>query len=120
MVDYLGPYRRELIATFANLAAVTQASERSSPGAEPLHYLRTVVPFGPESGVAAASRFGQNRHNPYFAPGGLDKLVKGLESFDCSHQGNTGPPYSAPPCLVQEPFDFRGRRGAYPHVTKDR
>ena len=66
-------------------------------------------------------RFGTNRHNPYFAPGGLAKLPDGLESIDCENAGNFSPPgQNAPPCKVQAPQTFQGRTGAYPHVTAEK
>jgi phospholipid/cholesterol/gamma-HCH transport system substrate-binding protein len=116
VVEYLGVFKDELIATFANLAAATQASERPTPDSDPLHYIRVVVPFGQESLVAADRRTGSNRHNPYLAPRGLAKLPGGLDSFDCENTGNPGDNQPAPPCRVQEPWPFQGGRTAYPHV----
>jgi hypothetical protein len=44
------------------------------------------------------------------------KLAGGLDSFDCSNTGNPGSGQPAPPCRVQQPLLFEGRRTAYPHV----
>ena len=120
VVDFAGLYKQELVTFFANLASSTQGSELASDGRR-LHYLRALVPASPEGLVAAAQRFGTNRHNPYPAPRWLDKLATGLESIDCSHEGNPSfPGTNAPPCRVQQPLDFRGARNAFPQVRRDR
>ena len=67
-----------------------------------------------------AQRYGSNRHNPYFNPGALNKLLTGLESIDCSNVNNSSPPgANAPPCKVQTPLPFQGRHDAYTHVEAD-
>ena len=119
VVQYLGLFRQELITSFSNLASVTQAQQPIKGGGEPLKYLRTVVPFIAEGLVAYERRIPSNRHNPYLGPEALRKLPTGLESWDCSHTGNPGPSEEAPPCKVQEPVEFQGRRTAYPHVVRD-
>ena len=116
VVQFLGLYRSELVTSLGDLAASTQASERPAAGQDPIHYLRALVPFTSEGAVAEDRRFGTNRHNPYFLPMGLLKLQEGLESFDCSNQGNPGSGEPAPPCKVQQPLEFQGRRTAFPHV----
>lgn len=119
VADYLSLFKSELIATFAGVAAATQGSEPTGPGRPPVHYLRVVPPFTPEGLLLADRRYGSNRHNPYFAPRALDKLAQGLEAIDCSNADNPVKPQPAPPCKVQEPFEFRGRRTAYPQVRRD-
>jgi virulence factor Mce-like protein len=116
VVDYLGLYKQELVTTFSALAASTQGAERGVAGGEPLHYVRTLVPFTAEGPLVEDRRFGTNRHNPYLRPMALLKLGTGLESFDCSNTGNPGSGEPAPPCKVQDPLVFQGRRLAYPHV----
>jgi virulence factor Mce-like protein len=116
VVQYLGLYRQELPTALANLAASTQAGERGQAGGPPIKYLRTVVPFTAEGGAVQDRRFGTNRHNPYFLPLGLLKLSTGLESFDCENTGNPGSGEPAPPCKVQQPLEFQGRRTAFPRV----
>jgi len=120
VVQYLGLYRQELVTTFSNLAASTQASQPPVAGADPIHYLRALVPFTTEGAVVSAQRFGTNRHNPYLLPLGLLKLGSegSLDSFDCSNTGNPGSIEPAPPCHVQQPLLFQGRRTAYPHVEE--
>ena len=119
VVDYLGMFEAELVAAFAGVAAVTQAQLPSAADGEPLHYLRALVPFTAEGMVAAKERFGSNRHNPYFGPRALEKLAANLEAIDCSNAGNQPAPEPAPPCVVQEPLDFRGQKTAYPQIRKD-
>jgi phospholipid/cholesterol/gamma-HCH transport system substrate-binding protein len=118
VVDYLGIYKQEVVTAFSNLAASTQGSERPAAGQDPIHYIRALVPFTSEGAVVQAQRFGTNRHNPYLLPLGLLKLREtgSLESFDCSNTGNPGSGEAAPPCKVQQPLEFQGRRTAYPHV----
>ncbi len=116
VVDYLALYKQEVVSAIANLAASTQGTERPSPGAAPIHYIRALVPFTAEGAAVQARRYGTNRHNPYFVPMGLLKLSSGLESFDCQNAGNPGSGEPAPPCRVQQPLEFQGKRNAYPHV----
>ena len=119
VVDFLGPYKRELVTMWANIAADTQGSQVGANGKR-LHYIRALVPITNEGLVATGKRYGTNRHNPYFEPGGLAKLADGLESFDCSNQGNTSPPGQlAPPCKEQKPYPFQGRTSAFPHVRSE-
>ncbi|MEA2428144.1 MAG: phospholipid/cholesterol/gamma-HCH transport system substrate-binding protein, partial [Thermoleophilaceae bacterium] len=120
VVQYLGLYKQEIVSALANLAASTQGSERPAAGAAPLHYIRALVPFTSEGAVVNARRYGTNRHNPYFAPLAMLKLASGLESFDCQNAGNPGSGEPAPPCKVQQPLQFQGRRTAYPHVSPGR
>ena len=119
VLDYLGLYRREVAATFSNVAAATQGTERTGPGREPVHYLRALVPLTAEGFLVNERRAGSNRHNPYPLPGWMDKLATGLESIDCSNTGNGGIPQPAPPCKVQEPLEFRGRRTQFPQLRRD-
>lgn len=119
VLDYAGLFEREVTAAFANVAAATQASVPPVPGADPLHYVRIVPPSTAEGAVVADERYASNRHNPYFAPGALAKLAEGLESFDCSNTNNELDPQAAPPCLVQDPIEFRGKELSYPHVERD-
>jgi virulence factor Mce-like protein len=119
VVDYLGLMKQELVTMVANDAAATQGSEVAGDGRR-LHYIRVVVPATPEGVVAAPRRFGTNRHNPYLAPRALDLLGSGLESIDCRNTGNLSPAGTeAPPCKLQDPIEFRGRRTAYPQVRRD-
>jgi ABC-type transporter Mla subunit MlaD len=119
VVQYLGLFKQDLITSFANLAAATQATQPSEPGGPPVHYLRVIVPFTQEGFAGHAKRVPSNRHNPYFTPEPLRNLPQGLDSFDCRNASNIGTE-KAPPCKIQQPLDFQGRRTAYPHVEADK
>ena len=114
MVQYLGLYKHELVAEISQLAASTQGAESPAAGQPPIHYIRALVPFTSEGLVVQDRRYGTNRHNPYLLPLGLLKLREGLDSFDCSNTSNPGSGDPAPPCRVQTPLEFQGRRTAYP------
>lgn len=77
-VDFLGQYRRELTAFFANTTAATQAVD---PGSR-LHYLRTTNPFNPENLAAYPKRLPTNRPNPYQQPGAFDQIRRGLPVYE--------------------------------------
>ncbi|MFL5896270.1 MAG: MlaD family protein [Thermoleophilaceae bacterium] len=119
IVQYLGLFKQDLIKSFANVAAATQATAPSETGSgAPLHYIRVVAPFTQEGYAGQPKRLASNRHNPYFNPGALRKLASGLEAFDCQNaSGQETEP--APPCKVQVPLDFQGKRLAYPHVDPE-
>ena len=119
VVDYLGLFEAEIVTAFAGVAAATQWQLPSAADGEPLHVLRALVPFIAEGFVVAPERFGSNRHNPYFRPRALDKLTTQLEAIDCENVDNQPAPEPAPPCVVQEPLDFRGRKTAFPQIRKD-
>jgi phospholipid/cholesterol/gamma-HCH transport system substrate-binding protein len=119
-VQYLDLYKQELISQAALLGDSLDAATPAVGGGPPLHYLRALVPFTSEALVAYDKREGTNRHNPYLLPRGLDKLIQGLDSFDCSNTGNPSAGDPAPPCTVQKPLTFQGRSTAYPHVEPDK
>jgi virulence factor Mce-like protein len=119
VVDYLEPHKREFTTMWANIAADNQASQVGADGKR-LHYIRALVPIAGEGLVATGRRYGTNRHNPYFKPGGLALLESGLESFDCENTGNPSPPgQQAPPCKLQPLRTFQGRTQAFPHVRRE-
>jgi phospholipid/cholesterol/gamma-HCH transport system substrate-binding protein len=88
VLDFLGLYRRELAAFFANTVAATQATTVSSKG--PLHYLRTQNPLNPENLAVYPKRLPTNRTNPYTQPGAFDQLRTGLPSYE-TRQCTNGP-----------------------------
>jgi virulence factor Mce-like protein len=81
VIEYVGRYRRELAAFFANVTASTQAEGKSISTSAILHYVRAQVNLSPQSLAAYTKRPSDSRSNPYMAPGGLQNLLKGLEVF---------------------------------------
>jgi phospholipid/cholesterol/gamma-HCH transport system substrate-binding protein len=81
IIDYLGRYRQELAAFFANVSASTEATQASLTSSKLTHYLRISAPVNPETLTAYAQRPESNRSNPYIAPGGYKQLLGGLASF---------------------------------------
>jgi phospholipid/cholesterol/gamma-HCH transport system substrate-binding protein len=140
---YIGLYKREIAALFANDTATLQATDQI--GDNRVHYLRLTSPVNPESLAIYPQRLGSSRHNPYFAPGAYDKLKGGLEDFNTNLCGSGGFPSlapagpnmsetlrnnilayflnrgvtTAPPCKQQAPFTFSGETSQYPHVRTD-
>ena len=122
VVDYLGLYKDHLTAMFSLVAAASEPTFKP-PGADrAIHYLRVLIPMTTEAFVTQPRRLPSNRHNPYLAPRGMDKLKEGLEAFDCENLDNpqTLPVLgSAPPCKVQPPIEFRGQRRSFPRLERD-
>src|SRR5215213_5968259 len=81
LLDFVGLYKNELNAFFANTVAATQARSTSTR----VHYLRTTNPFNPENLAVYPRRIGSNRPNAYMQPNGMDKLKSGLEVFEDRH-----------------------------------
>jgi virulence factor Mce-like protein len=140
ILSFVGLYRRELAAFFANDTAATQAG---SPGAGGLlHYLRVSNPLNPEVLAAYPHRLSTNKSNPYVEPRGYAKLPTGLEAFGsylCT--SNPLPTLSpdipdnlrqlvqnfvftedpgGPACKEQAPLGrFVGQPGRYPQLQRD-
>jgi virulence factor Mce-like protein len=72
--DYLGAYRKELAAFFANGAASTEGAAPAFSSTARLHYLRFSSPLSPEELTAQAGRPYSNRSNAYEVPGGGNSL----------------------------------------------
>ena len=97
IVDYLGLYRREIAAFFANGAATTQALGPSFSSSEGIHYLRVMNPLNPEIMTGYANRLATNRNNPYTEPGAYDRIGQGqplpvFGSHLCTSNPTPGPP----------------------------
>jgi phospholipid/cholesterol/gamma-HCH transport system substrate-binding protein len=80
VLDFLGLYKPELTAFFANTVAATQATTVGSKG--PIHYLRTTNPLNPENLAVYPKRLPTNRPNPYTLPGTFNQLRQGLPSYE--------------------------------------
>lgn len=117
VVQYLGLFKQDLVTSFANLSAATEATAKV--GDKDVHYLRVIVPFTQEGFAGQSKRLPSNRHNPYFNPMPLLKLKTGLESFDCQNAAGAQT-QGAPPCKVQPPLAFQGSRLSYPHIQAER
>jgi phospholipid/cholesterol/gamma-HCH transport system substrate-binding protein len=91
ILSYIGFYKRELTAFFANTVASTQAVDYP-PGAKgPLHYLRTTNPVNLENLAVYPRRLRTNRPLPYALPGAFDKLGKpSLDVFENRQCGGAG------------------------------
>ena len=89
--DYLGIYRREIAAFFANATAATQAADISDVNGKLTNYLRTTNPLNPEVLAAYPDRLATNRANAYTEPGGFEQLSRGLPVFG-SYQCDDPPP----------------------------
>jgi phospholipid/cholesterol/gamma-HCH transport system substrate-binding protein len=87
LLDFVGLYKAELNAFFANTVAATQARSTSTR----VHYLRTTNPLNPENLAAYPRRIGTNRPNPYVKPGGTNLLRSGLEVYEDRHCGSPVP-----------------------------
>jgi virulence factor Mce-like protein len=92
ILDFIGLYKGELSAFFANVVAATQARSSSR-----VHYLRTTNPLNPENLAVYPRRIGTNRPNPYAQPGMFNKLRSGLEVFEDRHCNR------AVPLITNEP-----------------
>jgi virulence factor Mce-like protein len=122
VANFLKLYRRDIVSAAAKTTAAVQGL---LPGGDQ-HVLRVVIPINEESVVGIQTRGGNNRHNPYLAPGALAKLVTaaGLESYDCRNasNGQTVPVLGTPnkPCVKQAPFKFQKVTRQFPHVALDK
>jgi phospholipid/cholesterol/gamma-HCH transport system substrate-binding protein len=102
VLDFVGLYKRELTAFFANTVAATQATTVSNKG--PLHYLRTQNPLNPENLAAYPKRLPSNRPNPYTLPGNFTQLRTGLPSYETRQcTGGPDPTLSDVPTPVVPP-----------------
>ena len=85
IVDYLGLYKGEIAAFFANDSAATQlvdaplntVRDKALATRGQLHVLRTSNPMNPEIMAGFPSRLSTNRSNPYTEPGGYNRLREG-------------------------------------------
>jgi phospholipid/cholesterol/gamma-HCH transport system substrate-binding protein len=78
--QFLGLYKKELTAFFANTAATTQATDTKK-----VHYLRTTNPLNPENLAVYPRRIGTNRPNAYAKPGNSSQLNRGMPVFENRH-----------------------------------
>jgi phospholipid/cholesterol/gamma-HCH transport system substrate-binding protein len=86
-LQFIGLYKPELTAFFANTVAATQAKDPNSR----LHYLRTQNPLNPENLAVYPKRLPSNRPNPYRLPGGFNDFPRGLASYETRQCGRNFP-----------------------------
>jgi virulence factor Mce-like protein len=84
ILGFVGGYKDELTAFFANVVGATQASNIPAGGDvnHKVHYLRTTNPINLENLAVYPSRLPTNRSNPYQHPGAFRNLKDGLPVFD--------------------------------------
>jgi virulence factor Mce-like protein len=145
IIKWVGLYKHEITAFFANDVAATQASSLGADQKTQIHYLRTSNPLNPENLAIYPKRISSNRSNPYVAPLGYSKLpIKVFGTYTCT--SNPIPPLApnaaqiigqslvdlintyaynngnvtSPPCTPQQPLGNQiGQSGLYPHVTEE-
>ena len=98
ILTFLGAYKPELNAFFANTVAVTQAANVPAYAkGQRVHYLRTSNPLNPENLAVYPRRIGTNRPNPYTFPGHFQKFAQLLAGtgapplYETRHCGNGVP-----------------------------
>jgi ABC-type transporter Mla subunit MlaD len=148
MLQWIGLYKHELTAFFANDVAATQATQTGADQKTQLHYLRTTNPLNPENLAIYPHRIASNRSNPYVAPLGYKTLpIKVFGKYLCTTNpvptiapsvvgdllpqslkdlidrfayAGVGENIPAPPCDEQAPLgNLIGQSGMYPHVTQE-
>ena len=93
ILDYLGDYREELVAFFANSAAATNAF--TTLNGRPVRYLRTANPLNPENLAIYPRRIGSNRTSAYRPAGAFGALSTGLRTSETRQCGRRSPTISA-------------------------
>ena len=111
-------------ATAANLAAAANTYV-PGPGGTKQRYVRAVPMLWNEMAAGFQKQLPTSRQNQYPRPGTLGRVGKGpLEAWSCDNLGNEQtvpvipPGTGAPPCVVQGPYDYRGKRVWYPRLER--
>jgi phospholipid/cholesterol/gamma-HCH transport system substrate-binding protein len=126
VIDFIGLYRREIVAAMANLAANLQARAPAQTTGWPdipgsASYLRSLAAIGNESVFGQSVREPTTRSNAYFSPGELAFLSRGgLLAASCSNVGNVSQSklgFANVPCRVQPGFTWNHLVRYFPHVT---
>lgn len=119
---YIGAFRKDMVASLANVAAASQATT-TQPGGKRQHYLRILPPFLSDVVLGYDQRLASNRANPYREPGGPGELATGgLSSFSCANTANpqiTPALGGTPRCVQAKPWSFGGISRQFPHVERD-
>ena len=112
--------RNSVYGSLANAAQI-QNGVMEAPRVGPVHYAAGAVTVWNETIGGWVRKLPTNRSNPYPAPDSeIDIAHGGLRAYDCRNTGNPllVPPTGngAPPCLLQGPWTFLGRRADYPRL----
>jgi phospholipid/cholesterol/gamma-HCH transport system substrate-binding protein len=90
VINYIELYPKDVLAAFANLPALLNASAPATNGVT--RYIRSSLSLNNEGLFGQAQRPSTNRHNPYPSPGELANITNGgLESSDCNNVNNVNP-----------------------------
>ncbi len=126
VINYIQLYPRDILAAFANLPALLNASAPASNGIT--KYIRAAITLNNEALFGQSQRPATNRHNPYVSPGGLANIANGgLLSSDCNNLSSTSLSsiLSAGnvPCRLQPKFPWPSNAASngpsyFPHVTQ--
>jgi ABC-type transporter Mla subunit MlaD len=100
-------YKHEITAAMANVAAATQAV---TPDVHPIHYLRVMGPFTPESLATFSNRLSGNRNNAYAQPLIYRQLAGSLPNFD-TRQCSSGISATLDPNTPKEPAFYERVKG---------
>lgn len=100
-------YRHELTAAIGNVAAMANARLPTNAKGVQVHYLRALLPFGPESLATYPGRLTTNRASAYSKPLAGERLASGLLSFE-TRQCSSGVVASLDPETPSDP-DFAAR-----------
>lgn len=139
MADFLGDYKDELVAFFANVTAATNAQ------VDKRHYLRVLTPLNPDLLAPYPRRLPLSRPNAYAKPGAFRNLLDGVEQFEVRQCGSKMPrlgdavpgvlsqelrdqffefiflggkdPLPAPPCKKQDKYKIGERLTEFPQLT---
>jgi phospholipid/cholesterol/gamma-HCH transport system substrate-binding protein len=88
VINYIQLYPQDILAAFANLPALLNASAPASNGIT--KYIRAAITLNNESLFGQNQRPATNRHNPYLSPGELANIASGgLLSSDCNNLSST-------------------------------
>jgi len=107
LIDGANLYRNEITAAMANVAAMSQGRLPTNAKGVQVHYLRTLLPFGPGSLSTYPGRLTGNRASAYSQPLASERLAEGLLSFETRHCGS-GVVASLDPETAKDP-DFKAR-----------
>ncbi len=122
VMKLLGADRIDAIGILANIGSVTNGIS-IGPGNKPAAYGTGVPTIWNEAIGGWKKKLPSNRPNAYPKPGALKlKPLNYLKTFQCDHTGNILylPPTGTgtPPCNVQGPWEFDGKKRYYPRLER--